>query len=163
MSTFIFNERRVSFSIMILAGLIVIGCREEVPVYPDVTRVVSPEAAQSLSDQLTDELPIELAEGLTISLWASDTLVEDPVAISIDNWGNIFYTNARRPAHSEFDIRGYQHWMTPSIIFESVEDRRKFLRETLSPDKSSENEWLEDLNQDGSHDWRDLTVEKERV
>ena len=53
--------------------------------------------------------------------------------------------------------------MTPSIALQSVEDRRAFLRETFDPAKSQENAWLKDLNEDGSHDWRDLAVEKDEV
>jgi len=54
--------------------------------------------------------------------------------------------------------------MTASISFESVEDRRQFLRETLSPENSEKSkEYLEDLNEDGSHDWKDLLIEKEMV
>jgi hypothetical protein len=33
----------------------------------------------------------------------------------------------------------------------------------LSPENSKKNEWLKDVNGDGSHDWRDMTVEKEHV
>src|SRR5690606_39264768 len=45
----------------------------------------------------------------------------------------------------------------------TVEDRRSFLRKELSPENSIRNQWLADLNGDGSHDWKDLTVETERV
>src|SRR5690606_41136249 len=33
----------------------------------------------------------------------------------------------------------------------------------LAPEKSAQNTWLPDRNQDGSHDWRDLAVEKEEI
>src|SRR5699024_36865 len=33
----------------------------------------------------------------------------------------------------------------------------------LSPKKSDQNSWLPDRNDDGSHDWKDLTVEKEKI
>ncbi|TDN95073.1 putative membrane-bound dehydrogenase-like protein [Salegentibacter sp. 24] len=46
---------------------------------------------------------------------------------------------------------------------QTVEDKRDFLHRTLSPENSAENEWLADLNGDGSHDWKDLTMEKEHV
>lgn len=106
---------------------------------------------------------IETAEGLEIALWASDSLAPDPVALSIDDFGRVYLTRTNRQKNSEFDIRGYEHWMTSSISLQSVEDRRAFLRETFAPEKSKENEWFPDLNADGSHDWRDLTVEKDEV
>jgi putative membrane-bound dehydrogenase-like protein len=53
--------------------------------------------------------------------------------------------------------------MTPSIALQTVEDRRAFLKETFAPEKSEQNNWLKDLNEDGSHDWRDLAVERDEV
>lgn len=106
---------------------------------------------------------IETAEGLEIQLWASDSLAPDPVALSIDDFGRVYITRTNRQENSEFDIRGYRHWMTPSISMQSVEDRRAFLKETFAPEKSKENEWFPDLNEDGNHDWRDLTVEKDEI
>src|SRR5699024_8419298 len=68
-----------------------------------------------------------------------------------------------RQKNSEFDIRGHQDWEIPSIRLETVEDKRAFLREVLAPENSDKNQWLTDVNGDGSHDWRDQTVEKEHV
>src|SRR5690606_23772861 len=106
-------------------------------------------------------LAIELAPGLTIDLWASDSLAPDPVAMSVDNLGRIYLTRTNRQKNSEFDIRGFRHWTTPSIALQSVEDRRAFLRSTFAPEKSKENEWLDDRNGDGSHAWRDLGAQQE--
>lgn len=105
----------------------------------------------------------KLADGLELNLWASDSLAPDPIAMDIDTKGRIYLTRTNRGKNSEFDIRGYQHWMTPSISLQSVEERRAFLRKTFAPELSAENEWFPDLNEDGSHDWKDLTVEKEEV
>ena len=81
--------------------------------------------------------------------------------MSIDDVGKVYLTRTNRQKNSEFDIRGHQDWMTPSISLTSVDDRREFLHATFAPSKSVENEWLPDLNDDGSHDWKDLTVQKE--
>ena len=118
--------------------------------------------AQNARD-IREKTPIKLAPGLQISLWASDTLAPDPVAIATDAQGRVYLTRTTRQKNSEFDIRGHQDWMTASIGLQTVEDRRAFLRATFAPEKSASNEWLKDLNADGSHDWRDLTVEKEEV
>ncbi|WP_149303648.1 HEAT repeat domain-containing protein [Pareuzebyella sediminis] len=120
-------------------------------------------SAASHAKSAREEITPQIAEGLELSLWASDSLAPDPIALDMDNEGNVYITRAVRPKHSEFDIRGYQEWMTPSISFQSVEDRRNFLHRTFAPEKSDENEWLEDLNGDGSHDWKDLAVEKDEV
>ncbi len=122
-----------------------------------------PAAAAKKAKEIRETVTAKLADGLEISLWASDSLAPDPTAMSIDDFGRVYLTNSNRQANSEFDIRGHQDWMTQSISFQTVEDRRAFLRKTFAPEKSKENEWLKDLNNDGSHDWRDLTVEKDDV
>src|SRR3546814_19371097 len=50
-----------------------------------------------------------------------------------------------------------------SSDLETIEDKRAFLRNVLAPENSAQNTWLADLNADSSHDWRDMTVEKEHV
>src|SRR5690625_5477291 len=50
------------------------------------------------------------------------------------------------------------------MSWETVEDRRDFLRRELAPERSAENaERIPDRNNDGSHDWRDLAVAAEEV
>ncbi|WP_424001656.1 HEAT repeat domain-containing protein [Maribacter sp. IgM3_T14_3] len=105
----------------------------------------------------------KVADGLVLSLWASDSLAPDPIAMDIDDEGNIYITRSNRNKNSEFDIRGHRDWMTESIAFESVEDRRAFLHKTFAPELSKENEWFPDLNNDSIHDWHDLTVEQDEI
>ncbi|SDE60005.1 putative membrane-bound dehydrogenase domain-containing protein [Pricia antarctica] len=113
--------------------------------------------------EIRESITPKIAEGLELKLWASDSLAPDPIAMSIDNEGKVYLTRTNRQKNSEFDIRGHQDWMTASIALQSVEQRREFLHATFAPEKSAENEWLADLNGDGSHDWKDLAVEKEEV
>ncbi|MEO0338671.1 MAG: HEAT repeat domain-containing protein [Bacteroidota bacterium] len=151
-----------------LVGLIVVGliaCQEKAAsvLYPQKSLQIEPEKAADLAQKIRAEVAAAIDDGLELSLWASDTLVNDPIAISIDPNGRIFYTKASRQGNSEFDIRGHRNWMTASISFETVEDRRAFLRETFSADSEESVRHLKDLNGDGVRDWRDLTVEKEQV
>ncbi|RPD41703.1 DUF7133 domain-containing protein [Chitinophaga barathri] len=115
------------------------------------------------ADSITASVKPELAEGLTLKLWGIDSLVISPIAIDIDDQGRLYYTTTNRQKHSEFDIRGHRDWEIPSISLQTVEDRRAFLHKELSPENSDRNKWLEDLNGDSSHDWRDLTIEKDNV
>jgi putative membrane-bound dehydrogenase-like protein len=112
---------------------------------------------------IRDKVPAKVGDGLQLSLWASDLLAPDPVAMSIDDAGRVYLTRTNRNRYSEFDIRGHRDWMTESISFQTVADRRAFLHKTFDPKRSKENEWLKDMNEDGSHDWRDLMVEKEEI
>ena len=127
-------------------------------------RTVTPEQAQHQAETIRAGVSPELADGLELSLWASEELVFDPIALFIDDQGRAYYSRTNRQDNSEFDIRGHRDWMIPSISFKTVEDRRAFLRKELSPENSERNERrLDDLNGDGLHDWRDLTIEKEEI
>ena len=150
---------------LVLIMLIVASCNDQPQAqYPLVVEELDSTTAQEVVDRIMDEVAIQVADGLQMDLWASDSLLTDPVAISVDPYGGVYYNNGTRIENSEFDIRGHRDWMTQSISFQSVEDRRNFLRSTFAPELSEMNsDMLEDLNGDGSHDWRDLTVEKESV
>ncbi|WP_297337413.1 HEAT repeat domain-containing protein [Algoriphagus sp.] len=104
-----------------------------------------------------------LKPGLKLSAWGVDSLVYDPISIHITDQGDLFYSRTNRQKNSEFDIRGHQDWEIRSISLQSIEDKREFLRSELSAERSQFNTWLADLNGDGSHDWRDMTVEKEQI
>lgn len=127
------------------------------------TQTVTPEQAAEQAEKARNEISAELAGGLNLSLWASEDLVADPIALFIDDQGRAYITRTNRQKNSEFDIRGHRDWMIRSISLKTVEDRRAFLHEELAPERSEKNKWLKDLNGDGSHDWRDLTIEKDEV
>jgi len=116
-----------------------------------------------MAQAVEEKVKPQLAEGLTARLWAVDSLVQDPVAINVDDLGRLYFTRTNRQKSSEFDIRGHQDWEIESNRLQTIEDKRAFLRSTLSPQNSAKNEWLKDLNRDGSHDWRDMTLQKEEV
>ena len=139
-----------------------VGCKSEEPVDLRI-KEMPPERVAELAKSIEATVSPELAEGLTLSLWAVDSLVDDPIAVDIDNQGRVYYTRTQRGLYSEFDIRRHQDWEIQSIQLQHVEDRRNFLRETLSPENSNKNDWLPDLNEDGSRDWRDLTIEQEKI
>ena len=66
-------------------------------------RIVADESRSSISAQVAD--------GLELSLWASDSLAPDPVAMDIDRQGRVYLTRTHRQKNSEFDIRGHVDWM----------------------------------------------------
>ncbi|MCF0061274.1 HEAT repeat domain-containing protein [Dyadobacter chenwenxiniae] len=127
--------------------------------------VIKEDAAtgKARAKEIREKTVVKLADGLKLDLWATDSLAPDPVAISVDDMGRVYLNRTNRQKNSEFDIRGHQNWMTASIGLQTVEERRAFLRSTFAPEKSKENSWLKDLNGDGSHDWKDLAVEKDEV
>jgi putative membrane-bound dehydrogenase-like protein len=160
MSSFNFSWRSITLLMLITT---VVSCKKEVSEEPPLVVQEDPAQAAANAAEVRKNTAAQLADGLTLTLWASDSLAPDPVAMSIDDAGNIYLTRTNRQKNSEFDIRGYRHWMTQSISWQTVEDRRAFLHEFFAPERSKENEWLADLNNDGSHDWRDLAVEKDEI
>ena len=124
---------------------------------------MDPQRTAELARSIEATVNPEISEGLNLSLWGIDSLVADPISIDVNDEGHLYYTRTNRQTNSEFDIRSHQDWETASIAMQTVEDRRDFLHKTLAPENSAENEWLTDLNEDGSHDWRDMTIEKEHV
>jgi putative membrane-bound dehydrogenase-like protein len=156
--------RHLSFIlILILPILIITSCTDDIPQETPLTIRENKATAVERAKEIRQNTSMDLHEGLTISLWASDSLAPDPIAMSIDDEGNIYLTRTNRQKNSEFDIRGHQDWMTPSISFQSVEDRRAFLHKTFATENSDNNTWLPDLNNDGVHDWHDLAVEEDEV
>lgn len=140
--------------------LLLVSCLK--PLQTDVI-TIDAETGRQKARQVKETSSIQLADGLKIDLWASDSLSPDPVSLEIDRMGRAYITRTIRQKNSEFDIRGHRDWMTPSIALQSVEDRRAFLRKTFAPENSAKNQWLKDLNGDGSHDWKDLAVEQDEL
>ena len=153
-------------SIQLLSCLIILAyaCAEKVTnKYEEAVIRIDPVTAEAEAVRIRKEVSVDVADDLDLSLWAADSLVQDPIAISVAPDGRIFYTRANRQRSSEFDIRGHSNWMTASLSFKTPEDRRKFLRETFSVGSDESEAHLKDLNEDGILDWKDLTVEKENV
>jgi quinoprotein glucose dehydrogenase len=124
---------------------------------------VTDEEAEEHAQQVRSEISPFIADGLDVSLWASESLVSDPVALHVDHLGRVLLTTTERRRNAELDIRGHRDWMIESTTFETVEDRRDFVHRILAPERSEQNTWLADHNEDGLHDWRDLTVNKESI
>ena len=144
-------------------AFVLFSCDPEIPIEQPLVVKEDMATVDERIKSIRESTAAEVIDGLELSLWATDSLAPDPIAMSIDDFGKIYLTRTNRQKNSEFDIRGYRDWMTASIALETVEDRREFLRTTFSEENSSKNEWLKDLNNDGIHDWHDLAVEKDEI
>lgn len=126
-------------------------------------RNLSKEEIATMTTAAENQVNPILSPGLKLSLWAVDSLVYDPISIQITDDGSLYYSRTNRQKNSEFDIRQHQDWEIASVSLQTVEEKRAFLQKTLSPEMSDNNLWLADVNGDGSHDWRDMTVEREEI
>ncbi len=163
-----FNFLFSTFGLFIFALLCFSSCAEDrsnaiMMDYPSIDVRLDPARAQELISKVSQEVSPSTPTGLKLKLWAMDSLLADPIAISVDRFGAVYYTQGNRLAGSEFDIRGHRNWMTESISFESVEDRRAFIRKTFADDSEEGKKFLKDFNQDSVLNWKDLTAQQEEV
>ncbi len=149
--------------ILAISTLFIFSCGKMAQKSPILTkREDASKVAQNAKD-IREKTPAKVIDGLEMSLWASDSLAPDPVSMSIDDKGRVYLTRTNRQKSSEFDIRGHRDWMTESISWQTVEDRRAFLHKNFATERSEQNTWLKDRNHDGIHDWHDLAVERDEV
>ncbi|CAN5284221.1 c-type cytochrome [soil metagenome] len=142
--------------------LCMIGCAQN---QPNLEIISLPDAEAELeANQIEQEVSAHPVDGFEVSLWASETFLGDPIALDMDQYGRAWVTVTNRSWSSEIDIRSAPgHWLMETLKLNTVEERRNFLRTDLSPERSDENTWITDYNEDGLHDWRDLAVKKEEV
>jgi|ADGO01.1.fsa_nt_gi hypothetical protein len=120
---------RVALRQLAIPGLITLlllsSCKEE----PVDTRIkqIDPKRAAEMAAIGDTAVKYQLADSnLTLKLWGIDSLVISPIAIDIDDFGNLYYTTTNRQKNSEFDIRGHQDWEIPSQALQTIEDKRAF-------------------------------------
>jgi quinoprotein glucose dehydrogenase len=103
-------------------------------------------------------------KSLTFTKWTPDFPVPDPVAISFDPQGRAYVTQTRRRKANDLDIRDNTDWIPNDLSFTSTADKEAFYREQFTPGNSAKNvKRVADLNGDGLHDIKDLTVLSERI
>lgn len=129
---------------------------------PEIISIDENEASEK-AESIRGEVSVQLADSLTLNLWASEKLLGDPIGLDITNSGEAFVSITNRRSSSKPDIRAHQDWNIESLSWATVEERSDFLTRQLSPENSEQNKWQEDLNGDGAHDWKDLTVDKEEI
>lgn len=101
---------------------------------------------------------------LEISKWSGGIMIPDPVAISIDPQGRAYLTQTQRRKANDLDIRSNRDWVPNDVGFLTVAQKQAFYHERLAPELSAQNTGrVLDMNKDGLHDWRDLTVLSEKI
>ncbi len=123
---------------------------------------LAPADAASFAKDARSRVNVELPAGLELTLWASEKLVIDPVAVDVAPDGTVYVTSTTRN-NLPLDIRGHQDWMAVAHTLKSVDDLRRFYKTEMATERSAKNTWIPDLNNDGSRDIRDLAEMKERV
>lgn len=128
-----------------------------------VVQSVADQEAEEYAEKVHSEMSPEVDDDFSVSLWASEKLISDAVGLNVDDKGRVYVSITERRRNSEIDIRNHTDWMIEAVTLETAEDKKEFLHRKLAPENSDQNEWLTDFNNDGSHDYRDLAVNKESV
>jgi quinoprotein glucose dehydrogenase len=98
---------------------------------------------------------LQLGPGLKIGLYASEPLLQNPVAFSFDEQGRCFVVETHRYRNSIFDITANTPWLLDDLSFRAVNDRAAFLARTFATNSSvltTDSELIrlvEDRNGDG--------------
>jgi quinoprotein glucose dehydrogenase len=120
-------------------------------------------ACPSLAQVAPGQIP-KPPPGFEIIRWAREPMLRSPVALSFDDQGRLYIAETARRSTVDIDIRGHPDWVVDDLSNQSVDDLRRFFRTRMAPELSGQNaSWLRDYNEDGSHDWRDLTAVKEKI
>lgn len=106
----------------------------------------------------------EPQEKLQFSKWSGTVNVPDPVAISFDDSGKAYVTQTQRRKSQDLDIRQHRDWIPDDVKLSSVAEKRAFYQSALAIGQDAINaKHVDDHNQDGHHDYRDLMVISERI
>ncbi len=75
---------------------------------------------------------LQVAPGLSVALFASEPLLKNPVAFSIDELGRFFIAETHRYKDSIFDITRQTNWLMNDLSFRTVDDRAAFLQKEFA-------------------------------
>lgn len=96
--------------------------------------------------------------------WSGTLNVPDPVALTLDEKGAVYVTSTTRRKVADLDIREHTQWIADDQALTSPLEKEAFYKRVLAPGAlRGPRGSLKDHNGDGSVDWRDLTVHKERI
>lgn len=73
-----------------------ISCINKKPVEIPLTIQQDSTELIEMAKLARETITAEVADGLELSLWASDSLAPDPIALDIDNEGNVYITRTNR-------------------------------------------------------------------
>jgi quinoprotein glucose dehydrogenase len=153
----------VGFAGTLFGALIAAGGQPAGPpsVLPRTVQLTPADAARAAAEARKG-VSATVPPGLELTLYASDDLLVDPVALEFDDKGNLYVVSTSR-ANLPLDIRGHPTWVPTVHTLKTVPDLLAFYKKELAPERSAQNRWIPDLNKDGSNDIRDLAELKERL
>jgi quinoprotein glucose dehydrogenase len=132
------------------------------PMKPGEVVQLEPAEARQAAEEARQSLPIQLADGLEVNVWASGHLVADALALDVDPNG-VVYVGSTPRGSQWLDTRQHPDWVPEIQRLKTTEDLRQFFREKMATELSDKNTWIPDFNNDGVRDYRDLMGVPERI
>jgi len=77
--------------------------------------LADPAVSQETPEQEAARRKLKVADGVQASLWASDPLLANPVAISVDEKGRIYVAECWRRHTSTLDIHMRKEWLDDDL------------------------------------------------
>ncbi|MFN3194194.1 MAG: PVC-type heme-binding CxxCH protein [Aureliella sp.] len=132
---------------------------------PKEDAALAQEGDSVRADSVRAESVSEAYPKLSIRKWSGKINVPDPVSVTVDDHGRVYATQTRRRKIQDLDIRQHKEWIPSDLGLQSVDDKREFLKFKLAigGDQKRQKKHVRDINEDGQHDWRDLTVVSEAI
>ena len=162
------RRRLAVFAGLLLVALVAwqTGAAQQTAVKPpmkagEVVRLDAAEARRAALET-RKSMPIQLAEGLEVNVWAPKQLVADALALDIDPNG-VVYVGSTPRGSQWLDTRQHPDWVPEIQRLKTTEDLRQFFRQKMATALSDKNTWIRDFNQDGVRDYRDLMGVPERI
>ncbi len=101
---------------------------------------------------------------LELTRFAHEPMVQNSVAVTIDEQGRVYATSVVRRQAADLDIRRFKEWIPTELSLTSVEEKQAWFESELVPENSARYaERFEDANGDGSYDVRDLSLLSDRI
>jgi quinoprotein glucose dehydrogenase len=123
---------------------------------------LSPAEARRSAQEARRALPIQLADGLEVNVWAPKQLVADALALDVAPNG-VVYVGSTPRGSQWLDTRQHPDWVPEIQKLQTTEDLRQFFRRKMATELSEANTWITDFNKDGVRDYRDLMGVPERI
>jgi putative membrane-bound dehydrogenase-like protein len=90
-------------------------------------------------------------------------MFRNPVAVAVDVDGSIYVTETTRRKQADLDIREVMQWVVDDLSHTSIDDKRRFFRESITTERFKKHPSLKDHDKNGRIDWQDLTVHSEKI
>jgi quinoprotein glucose dehydrogenase len=142
--------------------IVVVQTPSKPPMKPGEVVKLDAAEARRAAQETRQSMPIQLADGLEVNVWAPKPLVADALALDIDPNG-VVYVGSTPRGSQWLDTREHPDWVPELQRLNTTEELRQFFRQKMATELSDKNKWITDFNKDGVRDYRDLMGVPERI